>query len=147
MKKKKIILIVGIILFVVALGTISTVYYHGLTSNKEELEEEATDVGIIKVNDKNFDNEVLKSDKPVILEFTSNLCLPCISMLPTLINIAKNNEDIKVATTNTSDENSTTIIKKYEINATPTIIVFKDGKILNTYTGATNEETLMKGLK
>lgn len=48
-----------------------------------------TDIKIVKVNDSNFEKEILFSDKPVILDITSTSCPPCLIMIPTLIDIAK----------------------------------------------------------
>ena len=59
---------------------------------------EIEDIKIVKVNDSNFEKEVLNSDKPVILEISSTSCPPCLVMIPTLISIAKNYSDIKIAT-------------------------------------------------
>ena len=55
------------------------------------------DIKIVKVNDSNFENEILNSKKPVILEISSTSCPPCLIMIPTLISIAKNYSDIKIA--------------------------------------------------
>lgn len=145
MDKKKITVIVEIIVFIAVLGGITFFYYFG--GKDKASEEEASKVGIIKVNDDNFEEEVLKSDKPVVLEFSSNMCPPCLTMVPTLINIAKNNEDIKVVTLNTSDDNAKKTAEKYQVDATPTIMIIKDGEILKTFIGATNEDTIMAEIK
>ena len=58
----------------------------------------AEDIRIVKVNDSNFEKEVLHSKKPVILDITSTSCPPCLIIIPTLIGIAKNYPDIKIAT-------------------------------------------------
>lgn len=55
------------------------------------------DIRIVKVNDANFEKEILQSKTPVILEVSSTSCPPCLVMIPTLISIAKNYRDIKVA--------------------------------------------------
>lgn len=147
MDKKKIFLIIGIVVFIAILVGANAMYYHNVNANREKYEEEAVDVGIIKVTGENFNEEVLKSDKPVLLEFTSKTCLPCISMLPTLINIAKNNEDVKVATMDIDDEENSSIVDRYNISATPTIIIFKDEKAEKTFTGAVAENLIMQELK
>ncbi|MDE5888692.1 MAG: thioredoxin family protein, partial [Bacilli bacterium] len=139
---KKLKLIIEIVIFIVALCAITGIYYFSNT-NKEKNEEEAANVGIIKVTDENFSTEILESDKPVILEFTSNSCPPCVSLLPTLINIAKNNKDIKVATMNIDAKESANTISKYKIEATPTIMIIKDGQVTETILGATNEDKIM----
>ncbi len=147
MDKKKTFLIVGVVAFIVILVGANTIYYHNVTANKEKYEEEAVDVGIIQITAKEFNDEVLNSEKTVVLEFTSKMCLPCISMLPTLIDIAKNNEDVKVITMDIDDEENSSIVKRYNISATPTIIIFKEEKIEKTFTGAIAEDQIMQAIK
>lgn len=141
---KKVKLIVEIVVFVVALCAITGVYYFSKSSGEEE--EEAKSVGIIKVNDANFSEEVFNAEKPVILEFTSKSCPPCVAMLTTLINIAKENEDIKIGTVDMDDSESEKIISRYGIQATPTIMIFKDGSVKETILGAASEEKIMDAL-
>jgi len=145
MDKKKISVIVEIVIFIVILGGITFFYY--FSGNDKKSAEEFSKVGIIKVNDENFEAEVLKSDKPVVLEFSSNMCPPCLTMVPTLISIAKNNQDIKVVTLNTSDDDTKKTAEKYEVEATPTIMILKDGEVVKTFVGATTEATIMQELK
>lgn len=142
---KKVKLIIEIVIFIVALCGITGIYYFG-NVNKKENEEEAVSVGIIKVNDENFNTEVLESGRPVIVEFTSNSCPPCVSLLPTLINIAKNNKNVKVATMNIDAKESSKTVSKYSIEATPTIKIFKDGQETSTILGATDEGKIMSEL-
>ena len=144
MNKKKIGLIIEISIFILVLGTITFLYY--FTDNKNDIEE-TSEVNILKITDENFQEEVLNSKVPVILEFSSNMCPPCLTMVPTLISIAKNNEKVKVATINTSDDNTKKTSEEYNINATPTIMVFKDGAIIETFIGATSEEKIMSVIK
>ena len=145
MDKKKISVIVEIVIFFAILGGITFFYY--FSGNDKKSAEEFSKVGIIKVNDENFEAEVLKSDKPVVLEFSSNMCPPCLTMVPTLISIAKNNQDIKVVTLNTSDDDTKKTAEKYEVEATPTIMILKDGEVVKTFVGATTEATIMQELK
>lgn len=145
MEKKKLKLIIEIILFIVALGAITLIYY--FTGNNEIDEEEMTNIGIVKITDNNFEEEIINSDKPVVLEFFSNSCPPCLTMVPTMINIAKNNDDVKVATVNTSEAESSETVKKYNIEAFPTIVIIKNGETKKTFIGATSEESIMKELK
>jgi len=130
MNKKKIGLIIEISIFILVLGTITFLYY--FTNNKNDIEE-TSEVNILKITDENFQEEVLNSKVPVILEFSSNMCPPCLTMVPTLIN--------------TSDDNTKKTSEEYNINATPTIMVFKDGAIIETFIGATSEEKIMSVIK
>lgn len=143
---KKVKLIIEIVIFVCMLGIIGCVYYMNI-GNKEEVLEDAVSVGVVKITDENFEEEVLKSDKPVILDFSSNSCPPCVAMLTTLIDIAKNNKDIKVATLNVDSKECEDIIKEYPADATPTIMIFKDGEVTSTLVGAVNEEKIMSEVK
>jgi len=145
MNKKKIGVIIEFLVFFAILGGITYFYYFGNNDNK--VSEESSDVGIIKITDANFESEVLNSDIPVVLEFSSNMCPPCLTMVPTLTSIAKNNKNIKVATMNTSDKDTEEVSKKYMIDATPTIMIFKNGAVIETFIGATSEEKIMSAIK
>lgn len=145
MNKKKVGVIIEIIAFIAVLGIITFFYYFN-GSNKESVNE-TSEVGIIKITDENFKEEILNSDIPVILEFSSNMCPPCLTMIPTLIHIAKNNNDIKVATMNINDDNAKTTSEEYFINATPTIMIFKNGQVVNSFIGAISEEEIMNVVK
>ena len=144
---KKVKLIIEIVAFIVVLGGIAGVYYFSTNStNKEEVEEESASVGVVKVADDNFEEEILNSDKPVILEFSSNSCPPCVAMLTTLVDIAKTNEDVKVATLNTDSKESKEVLEEYSIEATPTIMIFKDGEVISTLVGAVDKDTILSEL-
>lgn len=141
---KKVKLVIEIVIFIVILCALTGFYYFSQSSSEEQ--EEAANVGIVKVTDENFSEEVLKADKPVVLEFTSKSCPPCVAMLTTLIDIAKNNEDIKIGTIDMDDSANEEIITEYEISATPTLIIFEDGKVKETLVGAVNEDKIMDAL-
>lgn len=145
MKNNKVKLLIEIAIFIGALGVITAIYY--FDGNDIPEEEEVEEVGIVKINDDNLEKEVLKSEKTVILEFSSNSCPPCLTMIPTMINIAKNNKDIKVANINSSEDNTSKTLKKYNIEAFPTIIIFKNGEVAKQFVGATSEETIMREIK
>lgn len=144
MDKKKINLIIEVVLFIIVLCIMTFVYY--FTGEKANTDELPSDVGIIAVNDDNFEEEVLNSDKPVVLEFSSNMCPPCLLMVSTMINIAKNNENIKVVTINTSENNTFEVSKKYNVEATPTILIIENGEIQKTFIGVTSEKSIQDEL-
>lgn len=145
MDKKKIKIIVEFTIFILALCGITFFYY--FKDSAETTDSELQEVGIIKVTDTNFQEEVLESDKPVVLEFSSNMCPPCLTMIPTLISLAKNNNDIKVAILNTNETEAKETASKYNIEATPTIFILKNGEIIKTFVGATSEEEILKEIK
>ncbi len=143
--KQKVKVILEFVIFIVVLGGITFFYY--FSGNNKDISDDTSEVGIIDVNDSNFESVVLQSDIPVILEFSSNMCPPCLTMIPTLIDIAKNNKNVKVVTLNTSDKTTAKTAEKYMIEATPTIMIIKNGEVVNTFMGAVNKETIMKGLE
>ncbi|SHL46698.1 Thioredoxin [Fibrobacter sp. UWT2] len=105
------------------------------------------DIKIVKVNDSNFESEILKSKKPVILEISSTSCPPCLIMIPTLIGIAKNYSDIKIASVGIDEPGIEKIKASLPIQAFPTFFLIKDGKIVNKLVGAVKEEELLAALQ
>ena len=105
------------------------------------------DIKIVKIDDRNFDSEVLQSKKPVILEISSTSCPPCLIMIPTLIGIAKNYSDIKIATVGIDEPGIEKIKASLPIQAFPTFFLIRDGKIVNKLVGAVKEEELLSALQ
>ena len=105
------------------------------------------DIKIVKVNDSNFETEILQSKKPVILEISSTSCPPCLIMIPTLIGIAKNYSDIKIASVGIDEPGIDRIRASLPIQAFPTFFLIKDGKIVNKLVGAVKEEELLAALQ
>ena len=105
------------------------------------------DIKIVKINDSNFEKEILKSKKPVILEISSTSCPPCLIMIPTLIGIAKNYPDIKVASVGIDEPGIEKVKASLPIQAFPTFFLVKDGKIINQLVGAVKEEELLAALQ
>ena len=90
---------------------------------------------IYQLNDKNFEDEVIKSDKPVIVDFYADWCGPCKMMTPIVSQIAGENMDtIKVCKLNI-DENTSTAMK-YRVLSIPTLVFFKGGEMLGRIEGA-----------
>ena len=95
----------------------------------------------------NYPEEILNSEQPVILEFSSNSCPPCVAMLTTLIDIAKNNKDLKVATINVDAKECADTMARYQVDGTPTLMIFEDGEVTSTLVGAVDKDTIMAELK
>lgn len=91
--------------------------------------------------DNNFEDEVLKSDKPVLIDFWAPWCGPCKAIGPIVEELAGQLKDsVKVMKLNV-DENQKTAIN-YGVRSIPTIILFKDGKVLDTIIGLVPKERL-----
>jgi thioredoxin 1 len=96
---------------------------------------------IVHVTDSTFEDEVLKSDKPVILDFWAEWCAPCKMIAPILDELADEyKDDITVAKINI-DENQVTP-QKYAVRGIPTLILFKDGDLAATKVGAASKSQL-----
>ena len=105
------------------------------------------DIRIVKINDDNFEKEILKSKKPVILEISSTSCPPCLVMIPTLIGIAKNYNDIKIASVGIDEPNIEKIKNTLPIQAFPTFFFIKDGRIINQLVGVVKEDAMLEALQ
>ena len=81
-----------------------------------------------------FEAEVLKSDKPVLLDFFAVWCGPCKMIAPILDEIAEEREDIKVCKINVDEEPE--LAAKYQVMSIPTLFVIKDGQVVNQSLGA-----------
>lgn len=81
---------------------------------------------VIKVGKDNFESEVIKSDKPVLIDFNADWCGPCRMLGPVLDEIAKNNDSIKIVSVNIDDEEE--LAEEYGVSAIPCLVVLKSGK-------------------
>ena len=101
---------------------------------------------VLKINEENFKEEVLESEKPVLIDFFATWCGPCKMMSPIIDEIAKEvGNDVKVGKVDV-DENQELAIK-YDIMSIPTIIIFKNGKVEKTFVGLRDKEEILKELK
>ena len=88
----------------------------------------------ISVNKNNFNQEVLNSDKPVLIDFWGPWCGPCRMVVPLVEEIAKERSDIKVVKINVDEEQE--LAMQFGVMSIPTLVVMKNGKIVNQVTGA-----------
>ena len=91
-------------------------------------------MSVLHITKETFQAEVLNSDKPVLLDFWAPWCGPCRMIAPTLDEIAEEREDIKVCKVNVDEEPE--LASQYQIVSIPTLLVIKDGKIVNKSLGA-----------
>ena len=113
-----------------------------LSQNKNEEEEK---MEILKVTSANFEEEVLKSEKPVLIDFYADWCGPCKMISPVVEAVSKENEDIKVVKVNVDDAQDLAI--KYEVMSIPTLVVIKDGEEANRTIGLIDKNQILNMIK
>ena len=89
---------------------------------------------VLHINKDNFHKEVLNSDKPVLLDFFASWCGPCKMVGPILDEIAEEREDIKVCKVDIDEQPE--LASRYRIMSVPTLMVLKDGNIVDQSIGA-----------
>ncbi len=96
----------------------------------------------ITVTSENFENEVIKSDKPVLIDFWASWCGPCKMLSPIIEEIAKEYVGkIKVAKVNVDDEPE--LASTFGISSIPTLFVIKNGEVTNTAIGFRSKEDII----
>ena len=140
MKKKILILIVTI--FFILVMILLNIYLN--SKNKIENEEEST-MEVLKVTSENFEEEVLKSDKTVLIDFYADWCGPCKMLSPIIEAVANENEDIKVVKINV--DNAQDLAIEYQVMSIPTIVVIKDGQEVNRTVGVVSKSQIEEMVK
>ena len=98
----------------------------------------------ININKNNFENEVLNSDKTVLLDFWASWCAPCRRVVPIVEEIADERRDIKVEKINVDEEPE--LANKFSIMSIPTLVVMKNGKIVQQVSGARPKNAILEML-
>jgi len=103
-------------------------------------------LGVVEVNDANFDQEVLRSEQPVLVDFWAVWCGPCKAIAPIVDGVAQTYAGkIKVAKVNV-DQNGATP-SRYNIRGIPTLLFFKDGKIADQVVGYVAQDVIEEKVK
>ena len=95
----------------------------------------------INLINQNFEEEVLNSELPVLVDFFATWCGPCKMLAPVIAEISERYEGkVKVGKVNVDEENE--LAMKYQISSIPTLVLFKDGKIINIKVGLSSKSEI-----
>ena len=96
---------------------------------------------VIELNDSNFDSEVVKSDKPVLVDFWAEWCGPCKQLAPRVEEAAQQyGEQIKVCKVDIEEHRDLAV--QYGIRSIPSLLIFKSGEVSGAQVGALTQEQL-----
>lgn len=139
--KKKILIIIATIFFILVMILLN-IYLN--SKNKIENEEERT-MEVLKVTSENFEEEVLKSDKTVLIDFYADWCGPCKMLSPIIEAVANENEEIKVVKIDVDSAQDLAI--EYQVMSIPTIVVIKNGQEVNRTVGVVSKSQIEEMVK
>ncbi len=100
---------------------------------------------VMEFTDQNFQEEVLGSSTPVLVDFWAEWCMPCRMLAPTIEKIAKD-YDGKVKVGKLDTDANRDVASKYSISAIPTVILFKDGQVSQKFVGLRQEKDFKAAL-
>ena len=99
----------------------------------------------VKATDASFEQEVLKSETPVLVDFWAEWCGPCKAVAPVLAEIADEQADrIRIAKVNVDEQPD--LARQFDVMSIPTMIVFKDGEKVGQIVGAKGKDQLLSEL-
>ncbi|MBR1413809.1 MAG: thioredoxin [Bacilli bacterium] len=96
---------------------------------------------VIEVNNNNFLEEVINSEKIVLADFNAEWCGPCKMLKPIIDEIANENDNVKIVSINVDEEDE--LSEKYDISSIPCLVVFKDGKEINRSIGLKSKDEIL----
>lgn len=99
-------------------------------------------MSVITITKENFEAEVIKSDKPVLLDFWASWCGPCRMVSPVVDEIAEENSSIKVGKINVDEQRE--LASQFGIMSIPTLMVMKGGKVAEKTVGAQSKQAILK---
>ena len=100
---------------------------------------------ILKINDDNFEKEVLESEKTVLIDFFADWCGPCKMLSPIIEQFAKENEKVKVVKINVDELPDLAV--KYGVRSIPTLVVIKNGEEVNRSVGLIDKSEILELVK
>ena len=101
-------------------------------------------MSVVTVTNDNFEQEVLRADKPVLVDFWASWCGPCKMLSPVVDQIAEENDSVKVCKINVDDEQD--LAERFGVMSIPTLGVFKNGELVKTSVGVVPKAKILEML-
>lgn len=98
-------------------------------------------MSVIDINENNFENEILNSEKKVLLDFWASWCGPCRMVSPIIDEIAQERSDIKVAKVNVDEQPA--LAERFGIMSIPTLVAMENGEVQKQATGAQSKSQIL----
>lgn len=102
-------------------------------------------MSIITITEENFDQEVLQSEKPVLVDFWASWCGPCRMLSPVVDRVADNQSEVKVGKINVDEQPD--LAQQFRVMTIPTLILFKNGQPVKQSVGVQTEAAIMNMIK
>lgn len=103
---------------------------------------------VIELNKNNFEEEVVMSEIPVLVDFWAPWCMPCKMMIPVLDEMSEEMDGkIKIAKLNTEDPDNQELAIKYEIQSIPNLKLFKKGEVIANFVGLREKDSLKEEIE
>ena len=96
---------------------------------------------VIEISRENFENEVIDSSIPVLVDFNASWCGPCKMLRPILDEIAASEIETKIVSINVDEESE--LAEKYEVSSIPCLVLFKNGREINRSVGFKSKDEIM----